>query len=32
VFPYTVVDHREYRQRMTGGKLDQLDLPTVPVA
>jgi hypothetical protein len=32
VFLYTVVDHREYRQRMTGGKLDQLDLPTVPVA
>ena len=32
VFPYTVIDHREYRQRATGGKLDQLDLPTVPVA
>ena len=32
VFPYTVVDHREYRHRATGGKLDQLDLPTVPVA
>jgi aryl-alcohol dehydrogenase-like predicted oxidoreductase len=32
VFPYTVIDHREYRQRATGGKLDQLDLPAVPVA
>jgi aryl-alcohol dehydrogenase-like predicted oxidoreductase len=32
VFPYTVVDHREYRQRAAGGKLEQLDLPSVPVA
>ena len=32
VFPYTVIDHREYRRRAAGGKLDQLDLPTVPVA
>jgi hypothetical protein len=32
VFPYRIIDHREYRQRATGGKLDQLDLPAVPVA
>jgi aryl-alcohol dehydrogenase-like predicted oxidoreductase len=32
VFPYTLIEQREYRQRMTGGKLDQLDLPTRPVA
>jgi aryl-alcohol dehydrogenase-like predicted oxidoreductase len=32
VFPYTVIEGREYRQRATGGKLDQLDLPAVPVA
>jgi aryl-alcohol dehydrogenase-like predicted oxidoreductase len=32
VFPYTLIDSREYRQRATGGKLDQLDLPTIPVA
>jgi aryl-alcohol dehydrogenase-like predicted oxidoreductase len=31
-FPYTLIDSREYRQRATGGKLDQLDLPAVPVA
>jgi hypothetical protein len=32
VFPYTLVEGREYRQRASGGKLDQLDLPTVAVA
>jgi hypothetical protein len=31
VFPYTVIDHREYRHRATGGKLDQLDLPALVV-
>jgi aryl-alcohol dehydrogenase-like predicted oxidoreductase len=32
VFPYTVIEGREYRQRATGGKFDQLDLQAVPVA
>jgi hypothetical protein len=32
VFPYTVIDHREYRHRATGGKLDQLDHPSALVA
>jgi aryl-alcohol dehydrogenase-like predicted oxidoreductase len=32
VFPYTVIERWEYRQRVTAGKLDQLDLPPVPVA
>jgi aryl-alcohol dehydrogenase-like predicted oxidoreductase len=32
VFPYTLLAGREYRQRATGGKLDQLDLPSAPVA
>jgi aryl-alcohol dehydrogenase-like predicted oxidoreductase len=31
-FPYTLTEQRDYRQRATGGKLDQLDLPPVPVA
>jgi aryl-alcohol dehydrogenase-like predicted oxidoreductase len=30
--PYTLIDSREYRQRATGGKLDQLELSPVPVA
>jgi aryl-alcohol dehydrogenase-like predicted oxidoreductase len=32
VFPHRMIDHREYRQRAAGGKLDQLDLPNLPVA
>ena len=32
VFPHTVLNDRETRQRMAGGKLDQLDLPALPVA
>jgi aryl-alcohol dehydrogenase-like predicted oxidoreductase len=32
VFPYTLIDSWEYWQRATGGRLDQLDLPPVPVA
>ena len=32
VFPYTLLEEREYRQRATGGKLDQLDPLPVPVA
>ncbi len=32
VFPYTVIDRREYLQRVTRGQLDQLDPPSVPVA
>ncbi len=32
VFPYSMIDSRENRQRIAGGKLDLLDLPTTPVA
>ena len=29
-FPHSMMSKREIRQRIAGGKLDQLDLPTVP--
>jgi aryl-alcohol dehydrogenase-like predicted oxidoreductase len=32
VFPYTMLNRREYRQRTAGGKLDLLDLPVTPAA
>jgi aryl-alcohol dehydrogenase-like predicted oxidoreductase len=32
IFPYGLIDNPEYRQRIAGGKLDQLDLPATPVA
>jgi hypothetical protein len=32
MFPYTLIEQREYRQRAAGGRLDQLDLAPVPVA
>ena len=32
VFPYTMLNKRENRQRTTGGKLDLLDLPVTPAA
>lgn len=31
IFPYTLLNNRENRQRMAGGKLDELDLPVLPV-
>jgi hypothetical protein len=31
-FPHSMMSNREIRQRIAGGKVDQLDLPTVPVA
>jgi aryl-alcohol dehydrogenase-like predicted oxidoreductase len=31
-FPHSLMSQREIRQRIAGGKLDQLDLPMVPVA
>ncbi len=32
VFPYSMIDSRESRQRIAAGKLDLLDLPATPVA
>ena len=32
VFPYTLLDNVDNRQRVAGGKLDQLDIPETPVA
>ena len=32
IFPYTLLDNPENRQRITGGKLDAFDFPAVPVA
>ncbi len=32
IFPHTLLNNRETQQRMAGGKLDQLDLPAIPVA
>ncbi len=32
VFPHSMLNNREYRLRITGGKFDQLDLPATAVA
>lgn len=32
VFPYTMIEQPDYRQRYTGGKADQFDFPTAPAA
>jgi hypothetical protein len=32
VFPYTVLNDPATRQRFTGGKLEQFDMPSDPVA
>ena len=32
IFPHALLANRETRQRIAGGKLDQLDLPAIPVA
>lgn len=32
VFPYTMIEQPDYRQRYTGGKADQFDFPAAPAA
>jgi len=32
VFPYTMINQPDYRQRYTGGKADQFDFPAAPAA